>query len=400
MKKKVLVYATLEDLKPTGGPSGYLYNLIDYFRLGKSNEINIEFLKKQDEKINDYIGVKLYQKRISYFNNLIIKPLKLINQFLPFLTYTKIIFSKGDRRISSYEVIHFHSTFEMYQNRKLLKKKYIILQSHSPVPAHQEMFDGTNFRLYRKILQFFFRVCDTYSFSRADTIIFPVLDAMEAYKKCRPLAVILNKKVEKISYLPTGILDLMPVNFDTYELFEKKDPIVFGFLGRHIEIKGYDIFVRVFSKFINNNLLVVVGGDINKRIPFPQRVEWKEFGFIDKVKFFNKITILVVPNRETYFDLVVLEALSMGKVLILSSTGGNKYFLKFGELINKSIYFYETESELKRIVTTICSLSIDSIKQLGLKNRALYLTFFTSKVLYESYLELLETALKDSSIQN
>ncbi len=400
MKKKVLIYATLEDLKPKGGPSGYLHNLIDYFSSGKSNEINIEFLKNQDKRLSDYSNVNLNITKLVFSNKLIRRYLKLVNIYIPFYTYIKMRFSIGDSRISPYEFIHFHSTREMYQNRKILKDKYIILQSHSPVPIHQEMYDGTNFRLYRKILQFFFRVCDTYSFSRADKIIFPVPEAMEAYEKCRPLKSILNNSIHKVSFLPTGILDLMPDDNNTNELFEIKDFIVFGYLGRHIEVKGYDIFVRVFSSLINNKLSVVVGGNKNKRIPNPQKSEWIELGFVNKVEFFRRIDILVVPNRETYFDLVVLEALSMGKVIILSLTGGNKYFLKFSELINKSIYFYETESELERIVTTICSLSIDSIRNLGLKNRELYLNFFTSKILYESYLELLETFVKNSYIQN
>ncbi len=30
--------------------------------------------------------------------------------------------------------------------------------------------------------------------------------------------------------------------------------------------------------------------------------------------------------KETYFDLVMLEVLSLGKIIIASYTGGNKYF--------------------------------------------------------------------------
>jgi glycosyltransferase involved in cell wall biosynthesis len=388
--KKLLVYATLEDLKPIGGPSGTLHNLIDLFQSSKSIEI-IDFLKTK--KIIPDQSDSFF--KINRALKMIINPFLFLNQYFPLLTYFELVLFRGDNRISPYELVHFHSTFDMFKNRRLLTNKTVILQSHSPIPSHHEFFDGKNFKIYRRIIQFFFRVCDKYSFSRADKIIFPVVEAMDGYRKFPFLKSILETSSDKILFVRTGILDPLPQNI--YANNESSNTITFGFLGRHIEVKGYDTFVDVFSQIIDkNNGKVLVGGRPNKKIHFPQSSNWKELGFIDKVEFFRLIDIIVVPNRETYFDLVVLEALAMGKVIVLSLTGGNKHFLKYKELINDSIFFYEYEEELYTIASSLCQIDSNTIKIRGLKNRELYLKFFTARRMYESYMEIVNCILNEN----
>ena len=56
---------------------------------------------------------------------------------------------------------------------------------------------------------------------------------------------------------------------------------------------------------------------------------WIEVGWTDEPhSLTNASDCLVVPNRQTYFDLVILEGLSLGIPIVTSMTGGNKYFKK------------------------------------------------------------------------
>lgn len=58
---------------------------------------------------------------------------------------------------------------------------------------------------------------------------------------------------------------------------------------------------------------------------------WKEVGWTnDSQSIIAASDVFVLPNRETYFDIIMLEVLSCGKIVIASRTGGNKYFEKIG----------------------------------------------------------------------
>jgi glycosyltransferase involved in cell wall biosynthesis len=57
---------------------------------------------------------------------------------------------------------------------------------------------------------------------------------------------------------------------------------------------------------------------------------WIQTGWtLEPQDFLNAANLVVVPNRETYFDLNVLQALALGKPVLLSQAGGNNFFRRF-----------------------------------------------------------------------
>ena len=114
-----------------------------------------------------------------------------------------------------------------------------------------------------------------------------------------------------------------------------------GYVGRHNKIKGYDRLVRMFTEMERKSIHVIVAGS-KEGIKCPESPFWHELGYInDSQNLMNAVDVVVVPNRNTYFDLVILEALSRGKIVITSNTGGNISIAKE----TKAIVLFDNEKE-------------------------------------------------------
>ena len=103
----------------------------------------------------------------------------------------------------------------------------------------------------------------------------------------------------------------------------------------------------------------------------------------------------VVPNRETYFDLVVIEALRSGMIMSLSRTGGNKYFEQLPKNETKGLFFFDIEKQ-ETVIEQIDQLiktkedsptKFDELKSL---NKALYLKYFTMERYVDNYIKELQ----------
>ena len=95
---------------------------------------------------------------------------------------------------------------------------------------------------------------------------------------------------------------------------------------------------------------------------------------------------LSLPNKETYFDLVMLEVLSLGKVIVASNTGGNKYFSKIKA---KGIFLYDTKEEAIKLINDIKRLSSQEKVKLEKANKKLFEDYFTMEVFSEQYINMI-----------
>lgn len=110
---------------------------------------------------------------------------------------------------------------------------------------------------------------------------------------------------------------------------------------------------------------------------------WIEIGFTkDPYSLISAGDVFVLPNNETYFDLVMIEVLSLGKIVIASRTGGNKYYEKAGA---KGVFLYDTLAEAEELVDKVKAMSKEERKKLEKENRCFYEKYLTSTVFYENY---------------
>lgn len=314
---KTLIWMKGKDLKNAGGAGGYLYNFKYY--LTKNKIENIYFLEEiQKERYRTFI-VKVKSKIQKIVNFLIKDDIKKVkNSLLNTLLEDKKI---SKRELEKFDFIHFHSTKTLYRNLKNIEniKSKIILTSHSPQLLSMEEIESTNLEnelLKDKKFIDKFKKFDYIAFKRADYIIFPCREAMEPYLKDEEMKKILLSKEKAIHFIPTGIIPNKVEEEENY-FYNKfqipKDSIIISYIGRHNKIKGYDLIVEFGKKIIEKykNVYFVIAGKEDGVIKKPLSNQWIECGWTTEgLKIMKNCDLFILPNRETYFDLIFLELLS------------------------------------------------------------------------------------------
>lgn len=324
---KVLIYYEKADLKPVGGPAGYLYNL--YNEILKQNITEIEFLNSKKSKIDNCFRF-LFNKmpvriRELYYN----KKKKQYGMSL----YNRIFDSRkriAKINLNEYDIVHFHSTEMMYMVKDSLLdyRGKVILTSHSPKVLFKEKIDGIPHTEYIKNKEMFenLEVMDEYAFNRADYIIFPCKDAEEPYyNSWEKYKDIHFKNKDKYIYLPTGINKVNIYN-DKDSIRKRynipQDAFVISYVGRHNEVKGYFKLKELGEKILarNNDVYFLIAGKQGDTKPLNNE-RWIEVGWTKHPHdYIAASDLFILPNKETYFDLVLLEVLS-----IRSKSINNKY---------------------------------------------------------------------------
>lgn len=386
---KELIFFDKKFLKPVGGPAGYLYNLQQ--ELINENIEYIEFLDVKESKLK--IVFKKLPKQCQ----------KLYRDIKKYTNRNKIlgeIFGNRERKtavdISKYDIIHFHSSKSMYMVKDSLEnyKGKIIFTSHSPKVSYKEIIeDDTSPKEYLKYKKQYDRleIIDEYAFNRADYIIFPCEEAEEPYfNTWKNYKEVKEKNKEKYLYLPTGII---PIEQDdnSNEIRKKynipNNAFVISYVGRHNEVKGYDKLKEIGKKVLeeSNNIYFLIAGK-EEPIKGLRYDRWIEVGWTNKpYDIVNASNLFILPNKETYFDLVLLEVMSLGKPILLTDTGGNKYYKKF----NDSGLFYYDYANVKEAVRKIQDISKLDTREIGNKNKNIFNKYFTNNIFTDKYLEIL-----------
>lgn len=385
--KKVLIYVDKDCLKPTGGAAGYNYNL--YKGLSEIGAHNFYYLENTDMNRN-----RIKKMKDSFFKKKLFVVLRIINYYL--LLNKKNGYAKVE--LKNYDIVHFHNVKDMYEARSSLKgyKGIVILTSHSPKPFSYEIYEDVISSFERKVFGRMYRkliVMEKYAFDRADYIIFPCEDAEEPYyKKWAQYKNVHERNKDKYRYLLTGTSKCeakISKNVYRKRVGIKDDSFVISYVGRHNSTKGYDSLKRIGIKLLENkNIYFLIGG---KEEPLKRlnHNNWIEVGWTnDPHSLINASDIFILPNEETYFDLVMLEVLSLGKVVVASETGGNKQFEKMNA---SGIFLYSSEDEAIRIINYLMNMEKEELIELGNKNKKLYNNNFCNKIFAKNYIDILNS---------
>lgn len=327
-KSKYAIYNSSGFGKNQGGPKGYLYNLFNGL-----NELNYQM---KIFSLDDIDSIQS-KKNNSYTKK------KSIKDFIPlgfrsilyFYKYGIKIKNKINREVNSYDILHVHSSEDVYYLRKFLKYKgRIVLTVHRPESLAEEKIGALNInseipRKYR-IMKVFMNRVEAFSYKTSDAFIFPSEHAMRIYNEFPGFKK--YSKGKKIHYLFTGAL----LNKPTLGILEYRnkhnipfDAKMVSYVGRHNYIKGYDLLVELEEKLRLKQIYTICAGAKSNITPENSQY-WRELGYInDANNLINASDIVVIPNRNTYFDLVIIEILSHGKIVITSNTGGNIDIAKY-----------------------------------------------------------------------
>ena len=390
---KVLIYFDKNLLEPIGGPTGYLYNL--YNELTKEKIESIEFLNSEQSKLKMQVK-RMYKKLPKYIQKKYKNYKKYRNRFKVLEDVLSDEPKTSRYNLNEYDIIHFHCTLDMYKVKDSLEnfKGKIIISSHSPKVYYKEIIeDRTNKEDYLKRKEDFdkLEIIDEYAFNRADYIIFPCEQAEEPYYHTwEKYSKIKENNKDKYRYLPTGIIPIK-VNESKDEIKKlyniPSDAFLVTYIGRHNEVKGYDKLKEIGEKILEkySNVYFLIAG-AETPLKGLKHDRWIEIGWTDKpYEIINASDLFILPNKETYFDLILLEVISIGKTVLLTSTGGNKYFNKYD---NSGLFYYDYNNNAEAIEQFSKILNKD-VKILGNKNKEIFEENFTIERFTKNYIEIL-----------
>lgn len=378
---RVLVYWPENELRPCGGPSGYLFSLSHGLReIGYS----VDFLPARI----GFVGSKIKMKMAQY------DCLANIHRLLKLKSMCSRSSKKPDN-LESHDMIHFHSTQDLFEAREWIDDfgGKVLLTSHTPCAPHIEKLDWITGRLIKRVAEMCLRLglesVDAYAFSRADYIVFPTEEAEEPYRNTWEAYDGITAGSKKI-YMTTGCASgNAKVSRQTYRrgFGIPDDAFVVSYVGRHNEVKGYKDLKRFAEKYLtcDEKTWFLIGG---KEHPYKglDHPRWIEVGWTDDPhSLIAASDVFVLPNRETYFDLVLLEVMSLGIPVVASRTGGNKYFDTGEEC---GVLLYGDADELKRKLDDLRD-DRETARALGQKNKKTYLDEFTERAFAERYKQIL-----------
>ncbi len=397
---KVLIYVEERLLTPTGGPAGYLYNVSK--ELKRQNISNIEFVKSSDSFMK-----KIFKKMPNSFQKYIRNKLnKGDNRVIYDVFYNKN--KKAIVDLNKYDIVHFHSALSMYMVKDSLDSYNgkVLFTTHTPKISYKEIIeDYTSEEDYLKNKKEYdsLEIIDEYAFNRADYIILPAEEAEECYYNTwDKYNDIKEKNKSKYIYLPTCINSIIN-DSDVSETRKKYDipenAFVICYIGRHNEVKGYDQLKKIGEKLLENrdDVYFLIAG---KEEPLKGLINprWIEVGWTDRPHDLAKCSnLFILPNKETYFDLILLEILSLGKTIILSDTGGNKYFKKFDTPSLIYYHYDDIDEAVSKIEDLINDNKLYIYEQM---NRRIFEENFTMDIFVNNYIRILEEIFYNSKENN
>ncbi len=389
---RTLIYVREDTLSESyGGPGGYNYYLkcgLDQIGFGDIYylpKVESYYSKKKEGFKSKRKGSKIY-----FF----LRTLKNI------LYYIKVILPFNNRAsidLNNYDIVHFHSTLDLYSCRNSLKKfnGKVLLTSHTPVMPYKEILQSNP--MWAKVLFFYVFILlkriDSKSFKKCDYLLFPCKEAEESYieddKKFE------KKYGDKIRYLLTGCKkkECKPKEYIRTKYNLPNNKFIVTFVGRHQKIKGYDVLIDVANKInkseLKDTFLFAVGGNINPKIKPPKIDNWKELGFVnDSTDLINASSLFISANTSTYFDLSILQALSTGQIILTRNVGGNK-FLK-NELNIEGVFLFDNDEDIINILVELSKMSTEEINKLRMANLEAFDTYFNEIEFATNYVKLLK----------
>ncbi len=357
---KIAIFNSTGVKQNKGGPSGYLFNLSSGLnQIGSSLKI---FTLDEESK-----PMRIPKVNFKTSNNQILNEMRNI---LYFFKRGFICKKNIDLSIHEYSVIHTHSCEDVFYLRKFVNYKgKIILTSHRPEPLYKEIIEGLKVKHKTKwkysILKIALMKIEKLGYRESDGYIFPSTAAMEIYSEFPGFIDASENKPTEFVF--TGTVkkepDISRAEY-RYKLGISEKNKVVCFIGRHNAIKGYDLLTSLSDRLKAEDIHVVCAGP-NNMLASPENSHWIELGFIsDPFNLINAADIVVIPNRNTYFDLIIVEILSQGRIVITSDTGGNLDIAKCtrGLILFKS---GDKESLYDTIKSTfkLSDVNLDSLSQ-------------------------------------
>lgn len=378
-------------LGPVGGPNGYLYNLdaslkesdIDLIRIISTGLTPQKKIRKKNKlkSLIRFLKLKYTPSSIRY-NYIIGKEKKAYDEF----------FNSIQKDISDSKINNFHLTNDFYYYKKTQASNLTptAIMSHSPELPHIELLKALEDNRYSKATatKLFNRqkMIDIYAFKNADYIIFPCEEAVSPYDEFIEKYSIDRNKLRFVITSSRPISFKIPRDEFRAKYHISDDTTVLAYIGRKSKIKGYNIFCQAalnLNKEKDFMFLSAGGGAIKT----PKTNNIIDFGWTnDPGSILNACDYVIVPNSDTYFDIAIIQALSLNKTIITTPTGGNRWFVD--KNLNMIFIDYDADQltkcirELRQVSNTL--------------NKDFFDQYLSNKHFAKNYLDLFNSIINEN----
>lgn len=386
-KLKELLYWPENDVRPTGGPRGYIYNLLTGLAQIEHPDFDVDCLPSRISENN------ALRNRIRNWTPKRLRDLKRLRKIKGYATKSMV----PSVNFNDYDVVHFHQVEDLYFVREALDSYHgkVVLTSHTPCAPQQEWLSRLNPRDVIANRDELTRLNDIaeFAFDRADYIVFPCAEAEEPYYNTwNEYSDIHQRNADKYTYILTGI-NSCSVKQSRREVRKQlgitESDFIVSYIGRHNHIKGYDRLIEYAPMFLEDPHTWMVVAGKQGEIHSSKYARWVEVGWTDDpYSIMAASDVFILPNRETYFDLALLEALSLGVPIVTTNTGGNKIFAK---LDATGIILLDEIEMLPNAIKYLRRIGKVRRETLGQSNYQLFLENFRSDVFAKNYITLIKS---------
>lgn len=318
---KAIVYAAA--IRPGGGPAGYVWNLaegsnsldpkssVDFVFWG-----NISGARTQDRGASEVKGIK----RRFFDISLRVTRGRLWDVRDRMRLYLS---SEGRRLLKLLASAHWlilhgpHSRVVLRAaSRSGVRTMYM---PHSPSPRHREVEMlaqslGQELPGWRLSWE---KRNEEQIIASVDYVVAPSQNAFSQYWDLKSVS------KAKIHYVNSGAPDLRPQLSEDLSVMLPHFDVLFA--GRFVLDKGFDIYLDAadLCRQVAPDIrwAAIGGGPLESLIG--ERVSY--YGWqTDAANWIARASVLVIPNRVAYYDLLTLEGASLGKPMVLTPVGGNR----------------------------------------------------------------------------
>lgn len=392
-------------IRPGGGPAGYLYNL----KLGLSSVSNnpIQIVTMSDTENRYFDGGS--KKNFGRFAKIIPNHLIALSTLKRYVWQWQqpLDFDQSSiSRIEQSKAIVFHGAILARRYLSVIKKREgqkIYIMPHGPTDYASEMIEDRVLR-YGKT-PFWDKTRDKLTdleletYQLADGIIAPYKQSLDSYFTFDEAKRAVFQEIP-LTEIPTGVSAMKPKRSrrDVLSSFGiPADKWIIGFFGRYHTHKGFDLFCKVAELCLSRNdtrfVFVSAGAGTIEAPNLPNFFDlgWQKEGLPDLI---NAVDLVVSPNNFTYFDLLILEVMSLGKPVLASAVGGNL-------CLNKNSMGIElltslTSSSICQSLEALCLP--DVLSKMGDENRRVYEQMYSLKEFTNRHLAFAQDCLSSNAL--
>ncbi len=177
---------------------------------------------------------------------------------------------------------------------------------------------------------------------------------------------------QKIYILPP------PIDMPEHVKIRDNTNFTFGFVGNDFSDKGGYVLLKALGCLSDFNFNLKMIFPYNK-IPFWLKVYIKIFNLKDKIEFlpwqndmtdfYDNIDCLLMPSKKETFGMIALEAMSRGKIVVLSSRCGAKDII---EPDGNGFIFDVTKNPVRNLIRTLKYILVNKNDFENLRQKAVF----------------------------